>query len=137
MVATSSPQSEVSRPPSERTVFWAETIVRWTRTSATDIYSEPIETAEIVTQIHRGDMLQVRTDIKRGSWVPCRTGHITGWLNTQEVKLIRTGTGPLVDVVRIEPKPTQPAQPAPKPKEDPETRKRKTGLVQRLITFFK
>lgn len=129
MVATSSPQPNISRARTETTVYWAETIVRWTRGEATDIFVEPKETGTILTQIHRGDLLQVRTDMKRGDWVPCRTGHITGWLNTQEVKLIRTGTSPLVEVVRVEP--PQPTL------EELEAKKRKTGLIQRLIKFFK
>lgn len=134
MVTTSSPQSNTNShgATTEKTVYWVETIVRWTRGVTIGVRPEPSgERGEILSPIHRGDLIQVRTDLKRGHWVPCRAGHIAGWLNTKDVKLIRTGASPIKDVVYI----------ATPPETQSATRngisKQRTNLIQRLIKFFK
>ena len=137
MVSTASPQSDTDQigVVTEKTVYWAETIVRWTRGVAADIRVEPtIERGTVLTQIHRGDMIQVRTDIKRGDWVPCRAGHMTGWLNTQEVKLIRTGMSPTKEVIYVEPPPV--AEPLTNGSSVDTTKFHRISLIQRLIKFF-
>jgi hypothetical protein len=137
MVSTASPQSDTNPVGivTEKTVFWAETIVRWTRNTAADVRVEPTdERGAVLAQIHRGDMIQVRTDIKRGDWVPCRAGHVTGWLNTQEVKLIRTGMSPTKEVIYVQsPSVTESASNG----NGVEAKNQnKSNLIQRLIKFF-
>ena len=136
MVTASSPQSNTNNngAVTEKTVYWTETIVRWTRGEAALVQVEPTETdSQALVKVHRGDMIHVRTDIKRGEWVPCRAGHVTGWLNTGEVKLIRTGSMPTEEVIYVQSPPI--TQTAPAVHED--TRKQRTTLIQRLIKFFK
>ncbi|MDQ7025317.1 MAG: hypothetical protein Q9P44_07130 [Anaerolineae bacterium] len=134
MVTTSSPQSKTNPngTATEKTTYWVETIVRWTRGATIGIRLEPsAESGKILSHIHRGDLIQVQTDFKRGHWVPCRAGHITGWLNTKDVKLIRTGASPITDAVYV-------AIPsATKTSTHSKKRKQRTNLIQRLIKFFK
>jgi hypothetical protein len=137
MVTTSSPQSDTNPigVVTEKTVFWAETIVRWTRGTAADIRVEPTaERGAVLAQIHRGDMIQVRTDIKRDEWVPCRAGHVTGWLNTQEVKLIRTGMSPTKEVIYVQSPPI--AENTRNGNGGEAQNQHKSNLIQRLIKFF-
>jgi hypothetical protein len=134
MVTASSPQSNTGNngAVTEKTVYWTETIVRWTRGESALIRVEPTENgSQALLDVHRGDMIHVRTDIKRGEWVPCRAGHVTGWLNTAEVKLIRTGSTPTEEVVYVQ------SPPMSQNSVHDDSKKHRTTLIQRLIKFFK
>jgi hypothetical protein len=131
-MATVSPsQSEITLTSTtpEKTILWIEAIVRWAHPDGANVRLLPdVERGNSLLQIHRGDMIQVRTDLKHNDWVPCRVGHVTGWLNISDVKLIQTGAPPTKEVVRLQTPPPQAI--------DVETQ-RKATLIQKLIRFFK
>ena len=70
-------------------VEWRSAIVRYTRGSASDIRLFPDETrGQVLAQVYRGDMIQICLTYEKDNWRVCRCGHITGWIDTNTVKLL-------------------------------------------------
>jgi hypothetical protein len=123
-----------------KTVEWRAAIVRYTRDSYSCIRLFPDETrGQVLTQIYRGDMIQVCMNFQKDRWRVCRSGHVMGWLDMSDVKLLMREKQP--DPINEEPiRPIQPiaAQSSIETQETlaAHTSAERRSLVQRLIGFF-
>jgi len=126
------PNSNAAITATEKTVLWVEAVVRWAKDDFAEIRLLPdLERGNALTQIQRGDLIQVRIDLRHVDWVPCRYGHITGWLNIRHVRLIQTGAPPTKEVVHIDT-----ASPHIDSKSDGNVKGKKRNIIQRLVSFF-
>ena len=132
MTTTTPQQPNIDASVTEKAVLWIDAVVRWTRDEAADIRLLPDnERGSVLTQVRRGDPVQVRTDLNHVDWVPCRYGHVTGWLNIRQVKLTQTSVSPTKEVVRLETKP-RPSGQTPQRRGQNE----KVSIIQRIVRFL-
>jgi hypothetical protein len=107
------------------------------------------ECRESLTQIFKGDFVQVSPRHRSEYWGLCRAGHMMGWVNLNDIKFI-VQRQQHYEAMRHEPEPqvvhaqaahpvvhAKPAQQFAEPEPVQEERPSKRALVSRLIGFFK
>lgn len=106
--------------PSHSNIDWADAVVKWTRDAYIDVLMFPGDDCdESLTQVFKGDFIQVSPRHRTEHWCLCRSGHMMGWVNLNDVKFIIHHKTP------------------PEPPALAEERNSKKALVSRLIGFFK
>ena len=149
MTSTLPPHSSHSSPTLPRNhVGWTEAIVKWTRGECIDLWMYPShEGNESLMQVYKGDMIQVSPKHRKEEWCLAQVGHVMGWLNTNNVKLLIQNQAPVIErptqtgyaptsinaAVQAMEEDTQPALP-PQPKAEEPAKK---AMLQKLISFFK
>jgi hypothetical protein len=145
MTSTLPPHSSHSSPTLPRNhVGWSEAIVKWTRGEHVDLWMYPShESNETLMAVYKGDMIQVSLKHRKEEWCLAQVGHVMGWLNTNNIKLLMQTHSPVIE------RPTQTAfapnsmQSAQSIEEDtqpatpPKVENHQKAMLQKLISFFK
>jgi hypothetical protein len=152
MTSTLPPHSSHTSPTLPRNhVGWTEAIVKWTRGEYVDLWMYPShEGNETLMKVYKGDMIQVSPKHRKEEWCLAQVGHVMGWLNTQNVKLLVQNQAPVIErpsytgyapnattsvnpAVQAMEEDTQPALPPQSKAAEPA----KKAMLQKLISFFK
>lgn len=146
MTSTLPPHSSHSSPTLPRNhVGWTEAIVKWTRGECTELWMYPShESNESMVVVYKGDLIQVSLKHRKEEWCLAQVGHVMGWLNTNNIKLLMQSHSPVIErpmqtafaphstqSIRAIEEDTQPAAPPPRAENS------KKDMLQKLISFFK
>lgn len=122
--------------PSHNNIDWADAVVKWTRAASIDILLFPSEDcAESLTQVFKGDFVQVSPKHRSEHWCLCRAGHMMGWVDLNDVKFIIPNQHH--EAAKPEPQVYETAQVRQAVAAPPAEPPAKRALVSRLIGFFK
>src|SRR5688572_11777830 len=99
MTSTLPPHSSHTSPTLPRNhVGWAEAIVKWTRGDCTELWMYPShEGNESLMTVYKGDMIQVSPKHRKEEWCLAQVGHVMGWLNTNNIKLLMQAQSPVIE----------------------------------------